>query len=160
MDSSGNTYTSTVNITTYPDTTDWFEIRIAPSESGSRWDDLNHEFVTWEKASAEDLAAFEKSLENNMNTQTGIQALLQSRRFITAMVDVVITLLTYFVGKYYSVASADLLIVIGVLQVPIGYVIGSLTLDDMHAVSTQAQLQMHTNSLNNQMDIARLQATK
>lgn len=95
-----------------------------------------------------------------MNPQTGIQALFQSRRFVTALVDAVLTLALYFVGKYLALAIDDLKFLILVLQPIFVSVIGAFTVDDLHASSVQAQLQMHTNSLNNQMDIARLTVSK
>jgi hypothetical protein len=48
--------------------------------------------------------------------ESGISKLLQSRKFWIGVMDALISLATYFVGKYFNVVSADLTLIIGALQ--------------------------------------------
>lgn len=74
---------------------------------------------------------------------TGLGGLLQSRRFVTFVVDAVLSLLLYFVGKYFSVAIDDLKFLILTLQPIAVAVIAAYTIDDNQQASLATQLQMH-----------------
>lgn len=73
----------------------------------------------------------------------GLGGLLQSRRFVTFVVDAVLSLLLYFVGKYFSVAIDDLKFLILTLQPIAVAVIAAYTIDDNQQASLATQLQMH-----------------
>ena len=58
-------------------------------------------------------------------------SLLRSRKFMLLLLDTVVSLLTFFVGKYATPATAqDLLTVIGILQPVFVMMIYSIALED------------------------------
>ena len=63
---------------------------------------------------------------------TGLKALFESRRFVTALADVIFSTVLYFVGKY-AVPSAveDVKFVILALQPVIGLLIAAFTVTDV-----------------------------
>jgi hypothetical protein len=63
--------------------------------------------------------------------------LFQSRRFWTLLLDVVISLTLYFVGKYGVVAAEDVNFLIITLQPVFVALIGAYTVDDMGAARTE-----------------------
>ncbi len=66
--------------------------------------------------------------------------MLHSAKFWTAILDVIISLTTYFVTKYAAPdAAKDVLTVIGVLQVPIGLVIAAWCAEDVAAIKQPPQ---------------------
>lgn len=61
--------------------------------------------------------------------------MLHSAKFWTAMLDVAISLVTYFITKYAAPdAAKDVLMVIGAIQVPIGLVIAAWCAEDVAAL--------------------------
>jgi hypothetical protein len=74
---------------------------------------------------------------------TGIPALFESRRFWTLVLDAVLSLAIYFVGKYFAVALEDLRFLILTLQPIALLLIATFTVEDMQAASLATQLQMH-----------------
>lgn len=72
----------------------------------------------------------------------GIKALAQSRRFWTLVLDVVISLALYFVAKYFGAGLDDVRFLIVTLQPIAILLIAAFTVDDMHAASLDAQIQI------------------
>lgn len=63
----------------------------------------------------------------------------KSRKFWLAVSDVVVSLATYFIGKYLNPESAqDILIVIGTLQPVWLLVIGSITVQNIEGIKAQS----------------------
>jgi hypothetical protein len=62
----------------------------------------------------------------------------RSRKFWLAVSDVVVSLVTYFVGKYLNPDSAkDILFLIGALQPVMLLVIGSITIQNVEGIKAQ-----------------------
>jgi hypothetical protein len=59
-----------------------------------------------------------------------LKALLRSRKFLLALLDAVISSILFTVGKYFPASMEDAKYLIGVLQVPIVMVIGSIAYED------------------------------
>lgn len=59
-----------------------------------------------------------------------LKALLRSRKFLLAMLDAVVSGILFAVGKYFPAGMEDAKYLIGVLQVPIVMVIGSIAYED------------------------------
>lgn len=67
----------------------------------------------------------------------GIKGLLQSRRFLTMVIYAVISVILYFVGKYFQVAADDVKFLIATL-LPIALaLVAAFTIDDMQAARTE-----------------------
>jgi len=63
----------------------------------------------------------------------------KSRKFWIAIVDVVISLTTYFTGKYFDPeAGKDIMIVIGSLQPVVLLLIGSITVQNVAGINATA----------------------
>ncbi len=60
-----------------------------------------------------------------------ISGLLHSRKFLLLVLDTVISLTTYFVGKYAGATSQDVLFFIGALQPIFVMVIHGITAEDV-----------------------------
>lgn len=88
----------------------------------------------------------------------GATGLLQSRRFWTLLVDAVLSIALYFVGKYFAVALEDLRFLIIAIQPIAVALIAAYTIDDTQRATLANQLQMHTNSLNAQVETAKYSA--
>ncbi len=67
--------------------------------------------------------------------------ILKSRKFWLMVVDVVVSLSTYFIGKYFAPAAAqDILFVIGGLQPVVIAVIVSITVQNVEGIRAQGAL--------------------
>ena len=76
-----------------------------------------------------------------------IPALFQSRKFCIAMLDVTVSLVTYFVGKYAAPgASADILYVLGGMQPIWIAVIYGITKEDTAAIAAGSHPSQMTKS--------------
>jgi hypothetical protein len=65
--------------------------------------------------------------------------MLRSRKFLTLLVDMVVSLATYFVTKYAVPAAADdVLFVIGAIQPAVLFVIGAIAYEDAAAYKAGA----------------------
>ena len=82
---------------------------------------------------------FEMQFESG-EPMSGAKGLLASRRFWVLVVDTVISLLLYFVGKYAGAAMEDVKFLILALQPIALLLIAAWTVDDMHAASLAAQV--------------------
>lgn len=84
---------------------------------------------------------------------SGLTQLLQSRRALTALVDLVVSVVLYFGGKYFAADLDTIKFMIGVFQVPALMVIAAYTVNDMHSNALDTQLEMHKASLDNQLTL-------
>ena len=57
-------------------------------------------------------------------------SLLHSRKFWLLILDTIVSLLTYFIGKYAGADGADMLYVIGLLQPVFIVIIGAIAYED------------------------------
>lgn len=64
--------------------------------------------------------------------------LLHSRKFLTAVLDTVVTLATYFVGKYAGASTQDLLILVGCINSLAALIIVGITAEDTAALKAGA----------------------
>lgn len=65
----------------------------------------------------------------------------KSRKFWLCVSDVVVSLVTYFVGKYLNPeSSSDILFLIGSLQPVMLLVIGSITVQNIEAIKAQGSI--------------------
>lgn len=85
-----------------------------------------------------------------MNEPTGLGGLLQSRRFITLMVDALLSIVLYFVGKYFSIALDDVKFLILILQPIALLVIAAYTVNDLAAQWSTHLLEVHEATLKSQ----------
>lgn len=69
--------------------------------------------------------------------------LLKSRQFIVTVLDMLISLTIYFVGKYAGAAIEDLRFVITVTQPAIGLLIAAYTVNDVNMAIQRAKFQMY-----------------
>lgn len=70
-------------------------------------------------------------------------ALLKSRKFLLLTLDTVVSLLLYFVGKYFQVAEADLKFLVAALQPVFVVIIGAIAYEDAHAaLEVEAELDL------------------
>lgn len=89
--------------------------------------------------------------------------LLKSRRFVTAVVAAVVTLLLYFVGKYFSAGLEDLQMVINTIM-PLAliliaaYMVGDVT--NTWARSQVEMKQIELATIQNQVQIEQLRAAQ
>ena len=68
--------------------------------------------------------------------------LFQSRKFWLMVADVVVSLTTYFVGKYMNPAAAqDLLFLIGAVQPVVISVIVSITVQNIEGIKAEAKVE-------------------
>ena len=68
--------------------------------------------------------------------------LLQSRRFVTALLASIVTLVLYFVGKYALGALEDVQMVLNVLMPLALALIAAYTIDDVVAIHSRAQVEI------------------
>lgn len=67
--------------------------------------------------------------------------LLNSRKFLIMLVDVIVSLITYFTGKYLDASAAkDILFLIGALQPVVLFVIGFIGIQNVTAMKAQAEV--------------------
>jgi hypothetical protein len=64
-----------------------------------------------------------------------MKALLKSRKFLLLCLDAGLTLLLYFVGKYFAIAIEDIKLMILVLQPVFVMIIGSIAYEDAAAMA-------------------------
>lgn len=75
----------------------------------------------------------------------GAKSLLQSRRFLTLVVYTAISVVLYFVGKYFQVAAEDVKFLIAALLPIVLALIAAYTVDDMQAARLeQTRLQVES----------------
>lgn len=68
--------------------------------------------------------------------------LLQSRKFWIMLIDVIVSLVAYFTGKYTSPeTSKDILFLIGSLQPIILLVVGSITAQNIEGIKAAADVE-------------------
>lgn len=61
--------------------------------------------------------------------------LMKSRKFWIAMVDLVVSVVTYLAAKYLApTAAEDVLTLLGIMQAPVVLVIVSMTVEDVQAM--------------------------
>lgn len=69
-------------------------------------------------------------------------SIFSSRKFYIMVVDVVVSLVTYFTGKYLNPESAkDILFLIGALQPIVLLVVGSIALQNVTAIKAEGNVQ-------------------
>lgn len=68
--------------------------------------------------------------------------LLKSRRFVTALLASVVTLVLYFVGKYALGALEDVQMVLNVLMPLALALIAAYTIDDIATIHSRAQVEI------------------
>lgn len=81
------------------------------------------------------------------NQSSGLSGLLQSRRFVLAVLDAVLTLGTYFISKYLGVALEDWKYAVLVLQPILIMVIIAITVDDNVQRTLVAQRELYQMTL-------------
>lgn len=89
--------------------------------------------------------------------------LLQSRRFWTAVVGAVATLLIYFVGKYFASGLEDVQMVLNVLLPIVLVLIAAYTVDDVTSVWARSQVdmkQIELATIQNQVQLETLRAAQ
>jgi hypothetical protein len=70
-----------------------------------------------------------------------MSALLHSRKFWIMITDVVVSLVTYFAGKYINPEAAkDILFLIGALQPAVLLVIGSIAVQNVAGIRAQSAI--------------------
>lgn len=111
------------------------------------------QYIGWEHDDRK--GHFEKIIRSNDRKEdsamTGANYLLQSRRFWTLLLDAVLSITIYFVGKYFSVALDDVKFLIVTLQ-PIALIlIAAYTVEDVHQASLANQLLAHQSTLATQV---------
>jgi len=70
-------------------------------------------------------------------------SIFSSRKFWIMTIDVIVSLTTYFVGKYLNPeAGKDILFLVGALQPIVLLVVGSITIQNVEGIRQETELQM------------------
>lgn len=84
--------------------------------------------------------------------------LLRSRKFWLAIVDVVLSTVLYFAGKYAGAALDDIKFLIAAYQPVIGLVIVGITVEDTAKAQAHAKIQVAAHETNAAVQVAELAA--